>query len=90
MKKNYAKPVIEIETYALSASIAASCGSPISLGPAIGDHDVCDEFKDSWETFAVIPGIGIQSNTPGKPFYNDNSGECDCYYSSGGGLYFTS
>ena len=90
MKKTYAKPVIEIETYALSASIAASCASPITFGPGGGSHEVCDEFKDNWETFAVIPGIGIQSNTPGQPFYNDNAAECDCYYSSGGGIYLTS
>ena len=90
MKKTYAKPLIEIETYQLCASIAASCGTPVSLGPGAGSHEVCEEFKDAWETFAVIPGIGIQSEGAGTPFYNDGSAHCDCYHSSGGGNYFTS
>lgn len=90
MKKIYAKPLIEIETYALNASIAANCGEQVSLGPEAPGKTVCDEFKDAFEVFAVIPGLGIQSTGAGTPFYNDGSANCDCYYSSGGGLYFTS
>lgn len=89
MKKTYAKPVIEIEAYTLSASLAATCGNTVSLGPEAPGKTVCDEFKDAFEVFAVIPGIGIQS-TGGTPFYSDGSANCDCYYSSGGGIYFTS
>ena len=90
MKKSYIKPLIEIETYELSASIAASCGSKVSLGPEAPGKTVCSEFKDAFEVFAVIPGLGIQSTGAGTPFYSDGSANCDCYYSSGGGLYFTS
>lgn len=89
MKKPYAKPMIEIEAYTLSASLAATCGNTVSLGPEAPGKTVCDEFKDAFEVFAVIPGIGIQS-TGGTPFYSDGSANCDCYYSSGGGVYFTS
>lgn len=89
MKKPYAKPMIEIEAYTLSASLAATCGSTVSLGPEAPGKTVCEEFKDAFEVFSVIPGIGIQS-TGGTPFYSDGSANCDCYYSSGGGIYFTS
>lgn len=89
MKKTYMKPLIEIETYKLNASIAANCGNVITLGPEAPGKTVCDEFKDAFEVFAVIPGIGIQS-TGGTPFYSDGSAHCDCYYSSGGSVYFTS
>lgn len=89
MKKIYAKPMIEIETYELSASIAASCGSKVSLGPEAPGKTVCSEFEDAFDMFAFIPGVGIQS-TGGTPFYSDGAANCDCYYSSGGGVYFTS
>ena len=89
MKKIYAKPLIEIETYELSASIAASCGSKVSLGPEAPGKPVCSEFEDAFDMFAFIPGVGIQS-TGGTPFYSDGAANCDCYYSSGGGVYFTS
>lgn len=89
MKKTYTKPLIEIEAYELNASIVANCGSVISLGPEAPRKTTCKEFEDAFEVFAVIPGIGIQS-TGGTPFYSDGSANCDCYYSSGGGLYFTS
>lgn len=89
MKKAYHKPLIEIERYELNASIAANCGRVISLGPEAPGKTICDEFKDAFEVFSVIPGLGIQS-TGGTPFYSDNSANCDCYYSSGGGIYFTS
>ena len=89
MKKNYSKPMIEVESYKLSASIAANCKSVISLGPGADGVSVCDEFKDAWEVFSVIPGAGIQT-AGGKPFYEDGTAKCTCYYSSGGGIYFTS
>ena len=89
MKKIYAKPMIEIETYELSASIAAPCGSKVSLGPEAPGKTVSSEFEDAYDMFAFIPGVGIQS-TGGTPFYSDGAANCDCYYSSGGGVYFTS
>lgn len=90
MRKTYMKPVIEIEAYQLNASIAQNCGIVISLGPEAGDKKICDEFKDAFEVFTVIPGVGIQTTGGGTPFYSDGSANCDCYYSSGGSLYFTS
>ena len=89
MKKIYAKPMIEIESYALSASLAANCGETVNLGPEAPGKDTCSDFDDAFEMFAVIPGVGIQS-TGGTPFYSDGAANCDCYYSSGGGVYFTS
>ena len=89
MKKAYNKPMIEIEAYELSASIASNCGEPVSLGPEAPGKQVCDEFEDAFQVFAVIPGAGIQT-TGGTPFYSDGAANCDCYYSSGGGVFFTS
>ena len=89
MKKIYAKPLIEIETYELSASIAASCGSKVSLGPEAPGKTVCSEFEDAFDMFAFNPRVGNQS-TGGTPIYSDGAANCDCYYSSGGGVYFTS
>lgn len=89
MKKAYIKPMIEIEAYALSASIASNCGNPVNLGPEAPGKTTCSDFEDAFEVFSVIPGVGIQA-TGGTPFYSDGAANCDCYYSSGGGVYFTS
>ena len=90
MKKTYAKPVIEIEAYTLSASLAATCGNTVSLGPEAPGKTKCDEFKDAFEVVSVIPGIGIMGITKNTPFYADGAANCDCYYTSGGLGYFTS
>ena len=93
MKKIYSKPLIEIEDYELNASIASNCGSVITLGPegiGVDEGSVCQEFKDGYEVHSVIPGLGIQSTANGTPFYEDGSAKCNCYYSSGDGLYFMS
>ena len=90
MKKTYAKPVIEIEAYTLSASLAATCGNTVSLGPEAPGKTTCDEFKDAFEVVSVIPGIGIMGITKNTPFYADGAANCDCYYTSGGQGYFTS
>lgn len=86
MKKIYEKPMIEIETYVLSDAIA-SCGSNVSLGPEAPGHTVCSEFEDAFEVFSMNPKA---RSTGGTPFYSDGAANCDCYYSSGGGIYFTS
>ena len=90
MKKCYAKPIVEIETYELSASIAANCGSVIHFGPEAPGKEVCEEFKGAFDVMSIKPGYSVMS-TGGTPFYTDveNCG-CDCYYSSGGNIYFTS
>ena len=89
MKKSYMKPLIEIESYTLTASLAANCGDVVTLGPEATGRTTCDEFKDAFEVFAFIPGIGLQS-TGGTPFYANGDANCDCYYSSGASSYFTS
>lgn len=90
MKKNYVKPLVEIETYELSASIAANCGKVITFGPEAQDVVTCDEFKKGFDEIqGMRPDYSIMT-TGGKPFYSDGSADCDCYYSSGGGIYFTS
>lgn len=89
MKKSYTKPMVEIEVYELSASIAANCGTIVKLGPEAPNKEVCSEFDDAFEVLAITPGIGIMS-TGGTPFYADGAANCDCYYSSGGEGYFTS
>lgn len=90
MKKNYSKPLIEIESYTLSASLAASCGNVISLGPEAPGKTTCAEFEDSFNVTAFIPGLGIQGVAKNTPFYDDGSANCDCYYTSGGQGYFNS
>ena len=94
MKKVYAKPVIEIEAYTLSASIAANCSNVISMGPGVpgvteGDYAMCDDYYESGFMSIIDPGFSILSDDP-KPFYSDGAAECDCYYQSGGMNYFTS
>ena len=85
MKKTYSKPLLEIEVYELSTNIAATCGKNVSLGPEALGKTTCDEFKDAFEVFSLDARAG-----GGTPFYDDEAAHCDCYYSSGGGLYFTS
>lgn len=87
MRKTYMKPVAEIEVYKLDAAIASNCGDTVSLGPEAPGKTVCDEFKDAFEVFS-LPGNA--RSTGGTPFYADGAANCDCYYSSGGGNYFTS
>lgn len=91
MKKTYTKPLIEIEAYELSASIAANCGNVVTLGPGIPgstEYIQCDEFKNSG-FMSLTPEFGVNS-TGNVPFYSDGAKNCDCYYTSGGMGYFTS
>ena len=85
MKKAYSKPLLEIEVYELNTNIAANCESKVSLGPEAPGRVVCDEFKDAFEVFSLYA-----RTKAGTPFYSDGAVSCDCYYSSGGGWYFTS
>ena len=87
MKKIYEKPMIEIETYVLSAAIAANCNNVLSMGPEAPGKEVCAEFEGAFDVFSARRGT---RTTGGTPFYSDGSANCDCYYSSGGNGYFTS
>lgn len=86
MKKVYSKPVVEIEVYEMNTDIASNCGERVSFGPEAPGKTTCDEFKDAFEVFSLYD----MRSTGGTPFYDDGAANCDCYYSSGGGLYFTS
>ena len=84
LRKAYAKPVIEIEEYALDASIASNCAIVVSNGPALGDHPQCDDYEDPFaiSTFSLTGGVyNVQ-------FYEDTN--CDCYYSSSDSGYWMS
>lgn len=76
---------MEIEVYKLNTDIAANCGETVTLGPEAPGKVICDEFKDAFEVFS----LGTRAAS-GTPFYDDGAANCDCYYSSGGGIYFTS
>lgn len=84
MKKKYIKPMVEIERYALDASIAANCGNVVTLGPGNSQNSTCKEFRGDEEV--AMLAIGSTS------FYEVGDGDtsCDCYYSSSGAGYFTS
>ena len=87
MKKAYSKPLLEIEAYTLSASIASHCGMVVSNGPALGNHLACDDFKDPFATIKQ-PDAGIMSGHYNVQFYEDTN--CDCYTTGGGYGYWTS
>lgn len=85
MKKVYSKPLVEIEVYEMNADIASNCGRTVSLGPEAPGKTVCEEFEDAFEVFSLYGARSV-----GTPFYSDGAANCDCYYSSGGAVYFTS
>lgn len=85
MKKVYSKPVLEIEVYEMSANFASTCSETVSLGPEAPGKEVCEEFKDAFEVYSLKT-----TRAGGTPFYSDGAANCDCYYSSGNSMYFTS
>lgn len=84
MKKLYEKPMIEIETYVLSASIAANCVTSVNLGPVAPGYDQCSDYDGAFDVLSS----GKAKTAQEVPFYNNEI--CDCYYSSTGGNYITS
>lgn len=85
MKKVYAKPSIEVELYSLDTSIASHCGIVVSNGPALGEHELCDDYAEknpfgTWSTRSA-PVYNVQ-------FYEDTN--CDCYTTGGDYGYWTS
>lgn len=76
MKKDYIKPVIEIEEFELNAAIAAGCTIIVNLGPGDETHGPCDKYSD-----------GEDLNLQGRSATNFYETTCSCYLSSvGGGL----
>lgn len=89
MKKQYSKPFLEVEVYQLAASIAANCGTVVSLGPEADGKTTCAEYDDGFQVTAIHGGMSLMAQN-GTPFYADGSANCNCYYSSGDYGYFTS
>ena len=85
MRRVYEKPVIEVELYQLSQSIATACATVVSLGPGgtYGNttYEVCDEYKvdTGSRSSASTADIAIYEGT----FYNTDT--CTCYHSLGDG-----
>ena len=81
--KSYEKPSIEFECFELNAAIASGCNNVVSIGPAGGGYDVCDEYKE--EEFMLF-------SVPHEPPASQNFWEesCSCYLSAGVETVFTS
>ncbi|MDO4312478.1 MAG: hypothetical protein Q4C52_05285 [Eubacteriales bacterium] len=76
---------MEIELYELNASIASNCAVVVSNGPAVGNHEQCDDYEDP---FAMSTYSMQRSGPYNVQFYEDTN--CDCYYSSSDYGYWTS
>lgn len=81
MKKAYQKPCMEMELYALDASIASNCSNTVTLGPALGEHSACKEYD--FGSFSMVRPYSERTS-----FYDDYT--CTCYYTAGGDGLFTS
>lgn len=79
MKKDYIKPVIEIEEFELNAAIAAGCTTIVNLGPGDTTHETCDKYSG-----------GEDLNPKGRSATNFYETTCTCYLSSVGGSLATS
>lgn len=89
MKKMYTSPVIEIESYNLSDSIAANCETIRNFGPGTpgGTIEVCTGFTP----IPTLPFSAGGNDIMSTSFYDGNKGPvCDCYYTAGGEGYFSS
>ena len=85
MRKVYKKPVIEVELYQLSRSIATACATVVSLGPGGTvngtTYKVCDEYNVN-----TGPERGTSTTSTWMyegTFYSADS--CSCYHSLGDG-----
>lgn len=89
MKKVYTSPMIEIESYDLSCSIAAACATKPEFGPGVpGGVSACPGFIEIPE----LPFDSIGNSIQAQSFYDGTDGNpaCDCYYTAGGEGYFSS
>lgn len=88
MKKAYSRPLLEIEAYTLSASIASHCGIVVHNGPEAPGHSQCSDYGDPFATIKQ-PDAGIMSGSYNVQFYEDTK-ICDCYTTGGDYGYWTS
>lgn len=82
-KKVYNKPSVEVERYELNKSIASNCALVVSNGPALGEHNPCEDYVDPF----AETGVAMYS-VYNVSFYEDTN--CDCYYSASDMGYWTS
>ena len=84
MRKVYEKPVVEVELYQLSQSIATACATVVSLGPGLPDDSsvaVCEEYS-------VDTGSRSSASTADTWLYDGtfySTDTCSCYHSLGDG-----
>ena len=85
MRKVYEKPVIEVELYQLSQSIATACATVVSLGPGgtYGNttYEVCSEYEV--DTGSRSSASAASTEVYEGTFYNSDI--CSCYHSLGDG-----
>lgn len=85
MRKVYKKPVVEVELYQLSQSIATACATVVSLGPGgtYGDttYEVCSEYKV--DTGSRSGTSTVDTAVYEGSFYSTDT--CSCYHSLGDG-----
>lgn len=86
MKQVYEAPRFEVETYELDANIASHCGILVNNGPAVGNHELCDDYEDPFEMVQMPADATAASYNVW--FYEDTN--CDCYYSAADSGYWTS
>ena len=73
MKKAYEAPLLEVETYELSANIASNCALVTDPGPGIDGHNQCDDYEGPWQQSTSY------SLRPYDVNFYDDSNNCDCY-----------
>lgn len=94
--KKYIAPELEVELYALDASIAAGCAIASGNNPS---QDVACIVSDNQSLFtadgnAYSDGTGVRGGSLGNDMYktpnfgnpgvSQANGSCDCYYSAYG------
>ncbi len=85
MKKRYEAPLLEVERYELDANIANNCEIIVTNGPAIGDHQLCEDYPDPFGAATYSLNREAIHNVQ---FYEDTN--CDCYTTGSDYGYWTS
>lgn len=83
MKKDYIKPIIEIEEFELNAAIAAGCTTKVTLGPGDANYDPCEEYIG----FDELKMARSANRSGESPFVEDS---CSCYLTAAGEVLLSS
>lgn len=81
MKKAYEAPKLEFEVYELNQMIASNCTKVINSGPEHNGQQACRDWLDLLRPSTLSATYNVN-------FYEDTN--CDCYYTSADGIFFTS